>query len=131
MHDMMEVFGLIVKVILLLVMCRILLRMLGYFRYQVTCYYHSRHIERFLEKKGKSAEEYLEENRYLWHHSFANAPHLRGGGTKAFIWALLCKARFDIAKSNLENSKRDADLVLMALECGDLNKVNMTWQDPE
>ena len=127
----MEVFGLIVKVILILVMCRILLRMLGYFRYQVTCYYYSRHIERFLEKKGKSAEEYLEENRYLWHHNFAKAPHLRGGGTKAFIWALLCKARLDIAKSNLENSKRDADLAFIALECGDLNKVNMTWQDPE
>ena len=126
----MEVFGLIVKVILLLVMCRILLRMLGYFRYQVTCYYYSRHIERFLEKKGKSAEEYLEENRYLWHHNFANAPHLRGGGTKAFIWALLCKARLDIAKSNLENSKRDADLAFMALECDDSNNSDLIWQDP-
>ena len=105
----MEVFGLIVKVILLLVMCRILLRMLGYFRYQVTCYYHSRHIERFLEKKGESAEEYLEENRYLWHHNFANAPHLRGGGTKAFIWALLCKARLDIAKCNLEKDEGEID----------------------
>ena len=127
----MEVFGLIVKVILLLVMCRILLRMLGYFRYQVTCYYYSRHIERFLEKKGKSAEEYLEENRNLWHHNFAKAPHLRGGGTKAFIWALLCKARLDIAKRNLEKGRREADLVLMTLECDDLNNVEMTWQDPE
>lgn len=127
----MEVFGLIVKVILLLVMCRILLKMFGYFRHQVTCYYHSRHIERFLEKKGKSAEEYLEENRYLWHHNFAKAPHLRGGGTKAFIWALLCKARLDIAKRNLEKGRREADLVLMTLECDDLNNVEMTWQDPE
>lgn len=127
----MEVFGLIVKVIFLLVMCCILLRMLGYFRYQVTCYYYSRNIERFLEKKRKSAEEYLKENRYLWHHNFAKAPHLRGGGTKAFIWSLLCKARLDIAKRNLEKSKREADLALMALEFDDLNKVDLTWLDPK
>ena len=127
----MEVFGLIVKVILLLVMCRILLRMLGYFRYQVTCYYHSRHIEKFLEKKGKLAEEYLEENRYLWHHNFANAPHLRGGGTKAFIWALLCKARLDIAKSNLEKDEGEIDLALLVLECDDSNNFDLIWQDQE
>ena len=131
MHEKMEVFGLIVKVVLLLVMCRILLRMLGYFKYQFTCYYHSRHIERFLEKKGKSAEEYLEENRYLWHHNFANAPHLRGGGTKAFVRALLCKARLDIAKRNLEKDREKVGLAIVNLVCDALNNVDLTWQDPE
>lgn len=106
---MMEELIFWAKVLLLLVMCRILFRMLRYFRYQVACYYHSRNIEKFLEKKGKTAEEYLKENRYLWHHNFERAPYLRGGGTKIFIWALLCKARLDIAERKLAKEKAEAE----------------------
>ena len=105
-------FGL--KIVVLLLMCHVLLRMLVYFRYQVTYYYHSRHIERFLEKKMKSAEEYINENRLIWLHNFARAPHLQGGGTRAFVWALLCKAREDVAIRNFENNK---ELSLYCFSC--------------
>lgn len=105
-------FGL--KIVVLLLMCHVLLRMLVYFRYQVTYYYHSRHIERFLEKKMKSAEEYINENRFLWLHNFTRAPHLRGGGTRAFVWALLCKAREDVAIRNFERNK---ELSLYCFSC--------------
>ena len=98
----MEIMFFGLKIVVLLLMCHVLLRMLVYFRYQVTYYYHSRHIERFLEKKMKSAEEYINENRFLWLHNFTRAPHLRGGGTRAFVWALLCKAREDVAIRNFQ-----------------------------
>ena len=105
-------FGL--KIVALLVMCHILFRMLAYFRYQVICYYHSQHIGRFLEKKKMSAEEYLNENRFLWHHNFARAPHLRGGGTRAFVRELLCRAREDVAVRNFERNK---ELSLYCFSC--------------
>ena len=96
----MDTLWFILKVIVLLFMCLVLAKMLAYFKIQVTYYYHSRHIERFLDKKKKSAEEYIEENRFIWQHNFAKAPYLRGGGTKAFVWHLLCRAREDIAIRN-------------------------------
>ena len=96
---------LIMKIIALLVMCFILARMLSYLKIQLTYYYHSRHIERFLEKKRMSAESYVKENRFIWRHNFEAAPYLRGGGTRAFVWALLCKAREEIAVRNFENTE--------------------------
>lgn len=110
----MDILFFVLKIVVLLLMCHVLFRMLAYFRYQMTYYYHSRHIENFLEKKKKSAEEYLNENRFLWHHNFASAPHLRGGGTRAFIRELLSKAREDIAIRNFENNK---ELSLYCFSC--------------
>ena len=98
----MDTIIFVLKVIVLLVMCFILARMLAYLKLQLTYYYHSRHIERFLEKKRMSAEKHIEENSFIWRRNFAKAPYLRGGGTRAFVWSLLCRAREDIAIRNFE-----------------------------
>ena len=68
-----------------------------YFIIQLKYYCRSRHIERFLSKRGLTAEEYLERHRKVWHHDFKKAPFLKGFGAKAFIWMLLRRARKDIA----------------------------------
>lgn len=110
----MDILFFLIKIVVILLMCHVLFRMLAYFRYQVTYYYHSRHIEKFLEKEKRSAEEYLNKTRFLWHHNFARAPHLRGGGTRAFVWKLLCKAREDIAIRIYESNK---ELSLYCFSC--------------
>lgn len=98
----MEVIIFVLKVMALLVMCFILARMLAYLKIQLTYYYHSRHIIRFLDKKRTTAEKYIEENSHIWRRNFESAPYLRGGGTRAFVCSLICQAREDVARRNYE-----------------------------
>ena len=100
----MDIIVLTLQLLAILLMCLVLIRMLAYLRIQVTYYYHSKHIERFLDKKGVSAEKYIEENCQIWRQDCAKAPYRKGGGTRAFVWALLCRAREDIAIRNFEKT---------------------------
>jgi len=102
------------KIIILLLLCYILLRLLQYFIMQVGFYYKSRHLTKFLNKKGVTAEEYLFRNEKVWRRNFINAPYLRGGGSRAFIRELLFQARAEIAIRNFENNH---DLSLYCFSC--------------
>ena len=102
----MEQIIFVLQVMAFFVMCFILVKMLAYLKLQLIYYYHSKHIERFLEKKRMSAEKYIEENSFIWRRNFECAPYLKGGGTRAFVWSLLCKAREDIAVRNYERFER-------------------------
>ncbi len=101
----MDIVILVLKIILILIMCHILSRMVMYTIIQVKGYYYSRNIKKFLDKKQKSAEAFIEEKHYLWRRNFEKAPYLKGGGMRAFVWALICQAREDIAIRNFENTE--------------------------
>lgn len=99
---------LVLKIIFIVFMLFLLLRMLTYFRIQVSFYLKSRHIQRFLDSRKMSAREYVQENHDVWAHNFRLAPYLRGGGTRAFVAALLWQARHDLAVERFNGNEKQS-----------------------
>lgn len=101
----MSIMIILFELAVLGMLCAVVVRVFIYLIIQLTYFCRSRHIERFLSNRGLTAEEYLKQNRKVWHHGFKNAPHLKGVGAKAFIGKLLRRARKDIAIRIFENTE--------------------------